>query len=171
MFSNLRVGTPLYVLHKNDLRVEEGEIQLVGTPIPQFGTTFVAGTMQPQKMVVDLKVKIGDQIVDLQKMPADQTIADFGINGMVVSESRESILNEVVTIKKQSQSVLESREYHEERIAKCDELIQTLNPTAKHEAEQRQEIDSLKRQIADMGDDMTDIKGMLTKLLKSKKEE
>ena len=162
----------MYVLYKNDLRVEEGEVQFPGTPVPQFDTTFVAGSMQPQKMVVDLKVKIGDQILDLQKMPADMTIADFGTNGMVVSESREALLTEVQTIKKQSQTILDSRKYHEERLVKCDELIQTLNPAARHEAEQKQEIDTLKRQIADMGDDMTDIKGMLTKLLnKSKKED
>lgn len=164
MFGNLRVGAPIYVLHKNDLLVEEGEIQFVGVPVPQYGTTFVAGTMQPPKMVVDLKIKAGEQVLDLQKMPADQTIADFGTNGMVVSESRDAILSEVCAIKKQSQTVLDSREFHTERIAKCDELIQKLNPVARHEAEQKAEIDSLKSQ-------MEDIKGMLAKLLNVKKEE
>ena len=99
MFSNLRIGTPLYILHKQDPKLEIGEVTFVSQPAPQFGTTYTSGYPMPApKMLVDVKIKSpGGEVVDLQKLPADLSIADFG-NGMVVSESRDAIYNEIDAI-------------------------------------------------------------------------
>lgn len=164
MFSNLRVGTPIYVLSKQEPKVSIGEVQSVGAPVPQFGTTYTAGYLQPPKMLVDIKVKVGDEVIDLQKLPADQTIADFGTNGMVVSETRESILTEIENMRKSSQGVLDSVDYHRQMVNKCLQLTEELSPQAKAEAEQKRDIDTLKSQMAN-------IEGMLSELLNKKSKE
>lgn len=164
MFSNARVGTPIYVLHKQDPKLEEGKIQSASAPYPQYGTTYNAGYLQQPKMVVDLKVEIGGEVVDMQKMPADQTIADFGTNGIVVSESREALIAEVEVMRKNSQGVLDSMEHHKEILQKTQKILEVLNPQAKAEADQRRDIDALKSQ-------MSNIEGMLTKLLNKKQKE
>lgn len=155
----------MYVLHKNDPQIEVGEVQSVGVPVPQYSTAYVGGAIQPQKMVVDLKVKVGEQLIDLQKLPADQTIADFGTNGMVVSESREAILTELDIMERGFQAGVDNYDKCVAGLDKCRQIRERLDPNARQDAQQRQEIDELKR-------NMEDIKGMLSKLLsKSKKED
>lgn len=165
MFSNLRQGTLLYVLYKNEPEVSIGEVESISAPFPLYGATYNAGYLQPTQMYVDVKLKVCDETIDLQKLPADQTTADFGTNGMVVSESREDILREIEVLRKNSQSILDSVPHHKEVLQKAQQLIEQLNPRVKAEAEQRRDIDALKSQ-------MSNIETMLSKLLsKSKKED
>ena len=161
MFSNLRIGTPLYVLHKQEPQLEIGEVTFVSQPTPQMGTTYNAGFQMPTpKLLVDLKIKTANGEVDLQKLPADLSIADFG-NGMVVSESRDAIYNEIEALRKTSQRVVDSIEYHQTVMSKCTDLMAELNPQVKQEAE----FDSLKQEVCGIKGDLQELKGMLSKFL------
>ena len=171
MLSALRQGTPIYVLYKNELRVAVGEVVSVSTPVPQFGTTYTAGILAQPKMTVDIKVRFGSDTVDFQKLPSDQTIADFGPNGIVISESRDAILNEIDGFKKLSERALADRPRHEQIVEACSRMQAELNPAIKREAEQADEIARLKKGMAELTDSMEDIKGMLAKALKSKAKE
>ena len=165
MFSNLRIGTPLYVLHKNEPQLEVGEVTFVSQPTPQFGTTYNAGYPMPApKMLVDVKIKSANGDVELQKLPAELSIADFG-NGMVISESREAICNEVDTMRKASVRVIESVEQHKGIVDKCDALLAELNPQIKQEVERTKEFDSLKQEVGGLKDNLLELKDMLSKLL------
>jgi len=170
MFQSLRIGTPLYVLHKNVPKLEVGEVTFVSNPAPQFGTTYGAGYQMQQPTVVDVKIKCGEQAIELKQLPANQTIADYG-NGMVISESKDGILTEIDTLRKNSMRVLESIDHHKELVKQCESFIAELNPQVKIEAERSQEIAGLKDEVNGLKDDMTDIKGMLTKLLNKKNKE
>lgn len=173
MFQSLRAGTPLYVLHKSVPRLEIGEVLSVGTPQPQFGqTVYQAGmTYQPQKTLVDIKVKIGNETIDLQKLPSEAVIADFGDNSMVISESREAILNEIETIRKGSEKVLESIDFHNNVVEQCSAMIAELNPHIRQEAEQRKEIDNMKNELSEIKNTMQSMQGMLAKALNKKIKE
>lgn len=153
MFQNIRVGTPLYVLHKQEPKLEIGEVMSVSVPQPQFGAYQVG-----MKMVVDVNIKVGEQPIEFQKLPADLSITDYAGNTMVVAEDRNAILNEISILRKNSEKVLESVDYHKGVLDKCTEMIETLNPAAKQEAEKQKEIDTLKTDVADM-------KSMLARLL------
>lgn len=151
MFQTLRQGATVYILYKQEIpRVEYGEVLSVGIPIPQMNATTYQqnGQFLPPKNVVDLKVNVNGQTIDLQKLPADSTIADFGNNGMVVSTSKEAILTEISTLRNNSQRVIESVDKHKKNIEYCDKLIEDLNPEVKKEAERREEIDNLKNEIS-----------------------
>lgn len=173
MFQSLRIGTPLYVLHKNEPKLEVGEVTFVSNPTPQFGTTYGAGYQMQQPTVVDVKIKVAGQEnpIEIKQLPATLSIADYG-NGMVISESREGILTEIDTLRKNSLRVLDSLDQHKSIVKQCEAFIAELNPQVKIEAERTQEIAGLKDEVNGLKDDMTDIKGMLTKLLsKSQKED
>lgn len=117
--------------------------------------------MPAPKMLVDVKIKSsGGEVVDLQKLPADLSIADFG-NGMVVSESRDAIYNEIEALRKTSQRVVESMDYHQSVMSKCTDLMAELNPQVKQEAE----FDSLKQEVCGIKGDLQELKGMLSKFL------
>jgi hypothetical protein len=165
MFSNLRVGAPLYVLHKQEPRLEIGEVIYVSQPSPQFSTTYNAGFQMPSpKMLVDLKIKTDHGDVDLQKIPSDLSIADFG-NGMVISESRDAIFNEIDAMRKNSVRIIESVDQHKGIVEKCDSLLSELNPQIKQEVERTKELDNLKKEMGGIKGDLAELKGMLAKFL------
>lgn len=157
----------MYVLHKNEPKLEHGEVIFVGAPVPQYGQTFNAGNLMQQSMVVDVKIKCGEQTIELQRLPATQTITDYG-NGMVVSESREAICNEIAVLRQNSLRVIESREQHEAIVHKCDDLLQELNPQIKQEATRTKEMESLGRRVGGLEESVERIEGLLIQALKSK---
>lgn len=166
MFQGLRGSAPLYILYKSVPKIVVGEVVSVSNPVPQFGNiTYQSGTLVPPKNVVDVKVMVDGEVMDFQKLPADASIADFGVNGIVVSESRDAIINEISGFKKVSEKALADVERHQTIVAECDKMLATLNPQLQREAEQAEEIENLKRGMADLRGDMSDIKGMLSQAL------
>lgn len=164
MFQTLRQGAALYILHKNDIpKIEIGEVVGVGLPTPQFSATYQQnGQFLPQHNVIDIKVNVNGQTIDLQKLPAENVIADFGNNGMVVSMSKDAILTEIATLRNNSQRVLDSVERHKQNILSCNKLIEDLSPEVKKAAERDKEIDGLKSEISGL-------KQMIEQLITQKK--
>lgn len=166
MFQGLRAGSPIYLLSKSEPKIEIAEVISVGNPVPQYGANFQTGNFFQPKNTVDVKARVGEQVIDLQKLPAELDIADFGTSGMVVSESREAIINEIDGFKKLSVRALEGIDKHKHIVEECDKMLAALNPQIKKDAEQAEEIEKLKSGMNNLMDDMTDIKAMLAKALK-----
>ena len=147
LFSQLRLNSPIYILHKDATPyVECGQVTNVTAPMPQIGTLPNIG--QPIQYTVDVTVKIGDQVSLYQKLPASGDVADFASNGNVfLSCTREGVNSEVQAMRQRSADVIASVDYHQGVIAVCDKIIQQLNPEMVEKAQQQQEISELKSQI------------------------
>ena len=167
MFQNLRVGTPLYVLHKNELKVEQGIVTFVSQPVNQLGQV-VYGNMQPA--TVDISMQVGETPIELKKIPATLSISDCG-NNRVMSESRESISTEVAILKANSQKALESIEHHKDVVRRCDEVLAELNPQIRQEAERSKEIESLSQRVGGLESSIGRIEALLTRSLDDKPKE
>lgn len=167
MLSGLRQGAPFYVLYKNELKVAVGEVVSVSNPVPQFN----AGILAQPKTTVDVRVRIGADTVDFQKLPSDQSIADFGGNGIVVSESRDAIMNEIDAYRKMSERALSETDRHRKIVAACGDMMAELNPQIRKEAEQATEIQNLKQAVSGMRSDMADMKSLITKMFNRKNKE
>lgn len=150
MFQSLRKGTPLYILYKNEPKLAIAEVVSVSDPIPQFGTTYQNGLIAPPKSFVDIQASVGTETINLQNMPADVSIADFGNTGMVVSESRDQMMNEIDAFRTASARALGEVDRHKNIVAKCEEMIASLNPHIAKEVEQAKEIEGLKSDIAEI---------------------
>lgn len=173
MFQGLRQASPIYILYKSEPRIVIGEVIGVSNPEPQFpATAFQAGVIPP-KSIVDVKARVGEDIIDLQKLPADAVIADCGNSGIVVSESRDAIASEIDGLRKMSQRILDDMGRHKHIVEQCDVMLADLNPQIKKEAEQTAEIENLKKGMSELQDTLADLKGMLAKALKgsTKKED
>ncbi len=162
MFQNLRQGTTLYVLNKQDATLDIGKVADVTPPQMIYPSNYQGGKFAPPMMCVDITLNSADKVITLQKIVADATIDDK--NGIIVAESRDAILNEIEVLMKNSQRIVESCGYHNEIVSKCSALIQELNPELKKEAEQAREINDLRQQLSD-------IKGMLADVLNKKTKE
>lgn len=149
------------MLNKQDATLEVGEVINVTPPQPMYNTQYQSA-FNPPRMCVDIEVTANGKVINLQKLTADATIDDK--NGIIVAENRDAILNEIEVLSKSSQRIIESCEYHNEIVTKCNALIAELNPQLKREAEQAREINDLRQQLSD-------IKGMLADVLNKKTKE
>ena len=63
MFQSLRNSNPVYIFHKGDKPyLEIGYVSSVTTPRPKYPVP--SNFNQPQETLVDITVKIGDQVVN-----------------------------------------------------------------------------------------------------------
>jgi hypothetical protein len=163
MFSNLRPNSQLYILHKDATPyIEIGQVVSVSQPIPRYQTN---NFMAPQELVVDVVVNVNGNNITLQKLPANLDVADQGsINGsLFISTSKESMNNEVTSLKQKSQEIINSIDYHKKVIQDCEVLLQRLNPEFAEQKQQKQEIDNLKAQVSEMMNGMKELMAQLKK--------
>jgi len=163
MFSNLRPNSQLYILHKDTTPyIEIGQVVSVSQPIPRYQTN---NFMAPQELVVDVVVNVNGNNITLQKLPANLDVADQGsINGsLFISTSKESMNNEVTSLKQKSQEIINSIDYHKKVIQDCEVLLQRLNPEFAEQKQQKQEIDNLKAQVSEMMNGMKELMAQLKK--------
>jgi hypothetical protein len=168
MFQSVRPNSPIYVLHKGDNpRLETGYVANQPIPKPKYQMPHTFG--QPQEMVVDLVVKLNDASINLNSIPANLDIADSYSNGesIVISDSREAMNSEIISLKQKSVDLLNSIDYHKSLIASYDKLLSDFNPEMAEKQAQQQEIAGLRNQIDELSKSMA----LLVKQLKNNKED
>ncbi len=149
MFQSLRPNNQIYILSKGDSpELQIGSVVSVGMPMPKYKIPPVYG--QPQEMVVDICVNVNGQDVNYQKLPASVDIADFGTGGVVISDNREAMNAEVLSLKNKSVETVNSIDRHKSIIKACDEILAGLNPEYAERKQQQTEINDLKSQVSEL---------------------
>lgn len=149
MFQNLRPNNTVYILKKDNHPIMEiGSVVSVSTPTPKYQMPPVFG--QQQEMIVDVVVKVNNQDITYQKLPANADIADFGNTGVVISDSREAMNAEVLSLKSKSIDTINSIDFHKGVIEGCDQILSGLNPEYAERQQQQAEIAELKNQITEL---------------------
>lgn len=156
-FSQLRQNSPLYILHKDATPyVEIGQVTNVSAAMPMLNAYQTIG--QPLSYTVDITVRVGEQTLLYQKIPANGEVADFASNGNVfLSCTRDGINTEIQAMRQRSADVLSSVEYHQGMIGLCDKMLQQLNPEAAEKVAQQEEINQLKVQMEDMSRNISEL--------------
>lgn len=162
MFQALSQGATLFILYKNEPRMERGRVVSVNTHLPQFNPS------QPQAMfngmVTDLTVSVGSDSIPFVGLPANASVANFPDKGMFISEDQGLIVNEVTAMRENSQRIVESYDAHKALRDKCDALLLSLNP------EKQKEMQSAK-EMAELKDELSEMKRMLSAMLGTKPKE
>ena len=169
MFQGLSVGSPIYVLFKQEPKVSIGEVSFIGNPSPVYNTTSI----MPPKYTYDVKAVIEGKEYEFNKLPGEQSVFGYQNYNTIISDSRDGIIKEVETVRNQSAQILEDIDSHKRIVEKCSTILTELNPQLKKEAEQAEEIARLKKGMSELQVGMSDIKAMLTRALNNglKKEE
>jgi len=161
MFQGLSQGATLYILYKNDPRMEKGRVVSLNTHIPQFNPA------QPQAMfngmVTDLNVAVGSETIPFQGLPATASVANFPDKGMFISEDQGMIINELTAMRDNSQRVVDSYDAHKALRDKCDALLLSLNPEKQREAQSAKDVAELKGELAEMKKMLSAFLGTKTK--------
>ena len=161
MFQGLSQGATLYILYKNDPRIERGRVISLNTHVPQFNPA------QPQAMfsgmVTDLNVAVGSETVNLAGLPASASVANFPDRGMFVSEDQGMVINELTAMRDNSQRIVDSYEAHKALRDKCDALLLSLNPDKQKEMQNAKDVAELKGELAEMKRMLSAVLGTKTK--------
>lgn len=167
MFQSLRANNQLYILHKESKPyLETGVVSGVSAPRPKYPASLPIGQLPQMEMVVDVSVNINGQHTSFQGLPAGADIADFGQSGnIVISTSRDAMNNEVSAMRKRSEEIIASADFHKEVMSSCDGILSALNPEFAEKQRQEKEILALKEQMGTMSKDMSDLMALNRKLL------
>lgn len=95
-------------------------------------------------------VKVNGQDLNYQKVPANADIADFGMNGVVISDSRDAMNAEVVNLKNKSIEIIGSIDFHKKVVEDCNKILENLNPEFAERQAQQNDINSLKAQMQEL---------------------
>lgn len=156
MFQNLRENAQVYILHKDGrFSLEHGAV---------IDTKFRQEYVQPTRIgefphfenVVDLTLNIDGDRVTLTGLPANQEITDKAINGekIVVSCSRELMINEITIMRQRSIDVVKSVDFNKNIIACCDKMLNIINPEIAAKQQQDAELKTMKEQMTAMMNSM-----------------
>lgn len=150
MFSNLSKGSVLYGLdNKEGVKLFTATVNSVTLPYPRNAQTVFG---QLPEMVVDIVVNLNGERKEFKQVPSNNVIADFGPNTIVLSDSKDSLMNYVRSLKQTSKSIIDSAPMHEKLIPQYDQVLQELNPELVNESavkELRQQVGSLQSQLAE----------------------
>lgn len=162
MFQSLTPNQTLYILNKSGVpTIDKGLVQNVSPiktiPSAQFG--------QMPTQVVDVTVLVNGQTVTYT-LPAMGVVGTLQGNGsLVVAMNREAMSNEVLNVKQRSVDHINSNEFHQNVIARCDELWSELNPEAKEKETMQNEVNTLKDQMSVMATNMAQLMEMNKQLM------
>lgn len=150
MFQSLAQGSTLFILYKNEYRVDEGRVVSVNTHMPTYNPSQPMAILNGP--VTDITVQVGNDSIPFAGLPANGIVANFQDKGLFISTDRSAIIREVETIKSTSLQAIEQLPAHKKIVEECDVLLIKLQPEKKKEAEQAQDIENLKTQLSGMSD-------------------
>ena len=171
MLSTLRQGTPVYVIFRNGPRVATAKVAQISSQYPpQFNIQMgqMGANMSP---MFDLTLELDGKTELFQRIPVNTSVAEFPEKGIILSETRDGVINEVGAIKGEAVSNLEKRSFYEQTVANCDQILTEVNPELKREQEQAAKIAGLESKIAEMSEQIAAMTGLLSKTLGKKSKE
>lgn len=167
MFSTLRQGSQLHILHKSATPyVELGTIETVSN-LPMYGyyPNLPAFPM-------DISVRVGEKVTTYQQLPSNAESAETTERTtgeqVFIACSKEVLNTELQSMRQKSYDTINSVPYHEQRIKVLDTLISQLNPEIAEKQQQAQEINDLRAQIASMHELISQLQGEKTSSTKRK---
>lgn len=161
MFSNLRINSQIYILHRDTTPyIEIGQVVSVSQPRPKYQTN---NYITPQEQVVDIVVGVNGNNITLQSLPANLDIADQGtINGsLFITTQRDAMNTEISSMRQKSLDIINSIDHHKKVVQDCEVLLQRLNPEFAEQKQQKQEIDMLKTQMSEIMSGMKELMAQL----------
>lgn len=155
-------GATLFILHKNEPKVEVGRVVSVNTHLPQYNPN------QPQAMfngmVTDLTVSVGSETIPFLGLPASASTANFADKGLFISEDQGLVVNEITTLRDNSKRIIDSYETNKDLFEKYEALLISMNPDKQREVKSAKELAALK-------DELSEMKRMLSAILGTKTKE
>lgn len=154
MFSQLKSQSPIYILFRTSpMRIENAIVESVTAPVAKFPATFG----QVSETTIDIVVNLGGDKQTFQKIPTNMDTATFVNQNISLFSTRDAVNNELKNIRKTSEDVVNSCEFHTKQIANIDELYLKVNPEIEEKKRQDEviakllySVDSLTKKVEEL---------------------
>ncbi len=119
-----------------------GYIERVSAPHPMYQNYNPAVSFGANlQTVVDIVVKIGNERKEFVGVPSTAVIHSYG--DYVLSESKDSMIQEVTAMLQNSKSIVANVDQHKSNITACEKILKELNPVYAKEQERDEAIDNI----------------------------
>ena len=119
-----------------------GYIERVSAPHPMYQNYNPAVSFGANlQTVVDIVVKIGNERKEFVGVPSTAIIHSYG--DYVLSESKDSMIQEVTAMLQNSKSIVANVDQHKSNITACEKILKELNPVYAKEQERDEAIDNI----------------------------
>lgn len=161
MFSGLRQNAALYVLDKSEEpKVVMGYVERVSAPHPMYQNYNPAVSFGANlQTAVDITVRIGNDRKEFIGVPSTAVIHSYG--DYVLSESKDSMIQEVTAMLANSKSIIANVDQHRSNIAACEKILKELNPVYAKEQERDEAIDNISGRMDRIEDILTRLENRL----------
>lgn len=147
MFKSIRINNPIYILTKAYNPVlETGIVTSVSQPRP--GQVNQSNPYMPAPMVVDIVATFGNDRRNLNGLPAEQSIFDYQQGGMVVTEDKNLIINEVKSLYQQEEAKVNGYDHSKELMGIYSNMLNQLDPEAMERKRNADKISQLENALA-----------------------
>lgn len=133
------------------------------TPFVEVGIVEPTNNMMPMAYFpVDISVRVGERVIPFRQLPPNAETAtgtDQSGESIIIACSKEAMCREVDVMMQKSIEVINSVEYHKNRIAVFGDLKKQLNPELVEKEAQAKEISALKEELMQMKAMLAEFKG------------
>lgn len=161
MFGALRQGSVIYILEKqNALALKIGRVETTTQPT---GYNMIPYGQQTFGQTMDITVKYDDGTTDeFKQLQANGSVAMYG--NVVVTETRELMLQEIESMERESKKVIDSIPYHENVLKSVGDMKVSLSPEYAKEVETDKRLHTLEQGLGSIQQDQKAILDMLSRL-------
>lgn len=167
MFQGLRENGTIYILDKTNIvpKLSIGYVEKRSDVYSRYGNPSMPMMTQPADGVIDFSIRIGENVTELKKIPANMSVCSpEGHPLVMVFDSSEGVLSEIASIKRQRKEVVDAYEPSLEALSACEQIELTLNPQLAKEQQREEEINNLKEKIGGIESSLGNIEAMLRAL-------
>lgn len=141
MLSGLNQGSFVYIFDKTDKpKLKIGEV--VGITQPKFCQNGIAN------MVVDMKVKIDDIVIDYFNIPSNSSIVSYNGGKITISETKQGLQTEIETALENSKNIVNNIEYYKTNIETYENILKEINPQFAKDKERDTQISNLEIKVS-----------------------
>lgn len=145
LFKDLKKSYPVFFFDRDAVRYYQGKVVSIAVPrydAPNFGT-------QPQGgLVVDVTIE-ADGATRTYTIPEASSLT-YAAN-LVLSTDKDGIIREVEAIKSASEEALAQVDKHKDAVAKCEKLLEELNPVFAEKKAQDKRIEGIETEVKSLG--------------------
>lgn len=146
MFNCLRQNSTVYIFEKGENpSLKIGQVDSLSQPRPKFNSMY---NPLSTETVIDIKVRTGEEVLDFQNLPTNNSVATYG--NTIITDSKDTMNEEIEGIMRTSRQIVESAPYHQKVVQSCEDILQSLNPQLAKEKEREDRLDSMESKLNKM---------------------
>lgn len=146
MFSNLSVGSIVYVLDtKDNYKLSTGQITSITQPRTKLAT--FNPYVQNAEYVVDIIATINGEKREFKQVPSNLSIANFGSDVFTLADSREAMLTHVDNVYRTKKAICDNIDKTKKELEECSKIRMELSPSFAAETQRDAVISNLENKV------------------------